>query len=151
MSTITVWIEGGRTMTIGVMVGGAGLGVGVGTSRVGSVVSAAGVRVVGLSTTWTSGGVLSQQAAPKTPTAPQTTNGKNRRLSTGSPPFPGTVPSHPRWGSRRDTVHGATYRLVDILPLHGRVTGIRQFRPESPRLLCPTRRPTPEYGEWYQQ
>ena len=95
VSTITVWIEGGRTMTMGVAVGGAGLGVGVGTSAVGPVVGVAGVSMVGLPWTGSSGDLLSQQAAPKKPTAMQTVSVKSRRLSTGSPPFPGTVPTAP--------------------------------------------------------
>ena len=101
-------------MTIGVMVGGRstgdGMGVGVGTSKVGSVVSVAGVRVMELSMTGSSGDLLSQQATPKMPTAIQTANHKNRRLSTGNPPFPGTVPTVPPLFRTTQT---DGYRLAD--------------------------------------
>ena len=73
--------------------------------------------VVGLSTTGTSAGRVIQQETPKTPTAPKTVSAKNRRLSTGSPPFPGTVPSSSALSRGANSLGGGTRDCFAILPI----------------------------------
>ena len=75
---------------MGVAVGGACPGVGVGEFLVGSAAGTAAAATFGVAAAGTSDGPVFQQATPKTPTAPKMANSKSRRSSTRGPPFPRT-------------------------------------------------------------
>ena len=79
-------------VAVGRLLGDAcrGVGVGVGAFLVGSAAGTAAAVTFGVAEAGTSGGPVSQQAAPRTPTAPKTANSKSRRSSTRGPPFPRT-------------------------------------------------------------
>ena len=161
LSTTTVSTEGGRKITMGVATGGCSVGagraggVGVGTSRVGSAASAVAAWVVGDTAAGTSVVRAFQHATLKTPTAPQAVSSKNRRLSTGSPPFPRNRSLFPELNCGANSSGSGTRSdssdLPIALPHLEESTGGRDFRPESPRTRNVSRDSIPNHSAWYQQ
>ena len=104
---------------MGVAVGGLlgdacrGVGVGVGAFLVGSAAGTAAAVTFGVAAAGTSDGPVSQQAAPRTPTAPKTASSKSRRPSTGCPPFSRTdSTSFPPRRTARIARHGISNNVA---------------------------------------
>lgn len=98
---------------MGVAVGGACPGVGVGGFLVGSAAGTAAAATFGVAAAGTSDGPVFQQAAPRTPTAPHTASSKSRRPSTGCPPFSRTdSTSFPPRRTARIARHGISNNVA---------------------------------------
>lgn len=102
-------------VAVGGLLGGAcrGVGVRVGAFLVGSAAGTTAAVTFGVAAAGTSDGPVFQQATPKTPTAPKTTNSKSRRSSTRGPPFPRTdSSSSPPRQTARIARHGISNNVA---------------------------------------